>query len=112
MKKKFMLWLCKILKVNLVEPIKQEMHVSYVHEKVPYTQIFHRAQINKFGIRPEDELSLITEHKKSIVQKIAQHLVEEDILTWDEYDDVFTQTHNIQCSFFAAKKPTQLNREI
>jgi len=47
--------------------------------------------------------------KYSIEPKLAQHLVEEDILTWDEYDDVFTQTHNIQCSFFAAKKPTQLN---
>ena len=107
MKKKFMLWLCKILKVNLVEPIKQEMHVSYVHEKVPYTHVFHRSQINKFGVRPEDEPFLITEHKKSIVQKIAQQLVEEDILTWDEYDDVFTQTYKIQCSFFAAKKPKQ-----
>lgn len=104
--KKIILWLCKVFKVDLVEPIKQETYVNYVHEKVPYTQITTSANINLSQSFPPNDIPLIIEdYKVSMVREITKKLVEEDILKWDEYEDVFTHTYKIRCSFYAAKKP-------
>jgi len=103
--KKVILWLCKVFKVDLVEPIKQETYVNYVHEKVPYTKISTQSRINKLNWEKEFIPLMVQDHKKQMIQRISQKLVEEDILVWEEYEDVFTQTYNIRCSFYAAKKP-------
>jgi hypothetical protein len=109
--KKIILWLCKVFKVNLVEPIKQETYVNYVHEKVPFTQIEITSNLNPLDFQtlnqPEYREYIILEHKKHMIQRISQKLVEEDILKWDEYEDIFTPTYKIRCSFYAAKKPEQ-----
>jgi len=103
--KKVILWLCKVFKVDLVEPIKQDTYVNFVHEKVPYTQITTQSKINKLNWEKEFIPLMVQDFKKQMVHDITQKLIKEDILTWEEYEDVFTQTYNIRCSFYAAKKP-------
>lgn len=107
--KKIILWLCKVFKVNLVEPIKQETYVNYVHEKIPYILIQTTSNLKNLDFQtmnqPEYREYIILEHKKQMAHEITQKLIEEDILVWDKYDDVFSHTYKIRCSLYAAKKP-------
>lgn len=107
--KKFILWLCKISKVDLVEPIKQETHVNYIHEKLPYTQITTQSTIHSrdFQTMKMDEYReyIIQDYKKEMILKITRKLIEEDILVWEEFTDYMTLDYKIRCSFYAAKKP-------
>ena len=104
MKKKFLLWLCKLLKVELVEPINQVNQVHYVHEVVPYTLIKDTVKLSPDSIQ-WDKMALenfINQAKAEMVMRCAQMLEKENILRFDQFEEHMTREINIRCSFFAA----------
>jgi hypothetical protein len=102
MKKKFLLWLCKTLKVELVEPINQVNQVHYVHEVVPYTLIKDTVKLPTYSIPKQDLENVINQAKTEMVIRCAQRLEKENLLRFDQFENPMTREINIRCSFFAA----------
>jgi hypothetical protein len=102
MKKKFLLWLCKSLKVELVEPINQVNQVHYVHEVVPYTLIQDTVKLYPDLIPKQDLENVINQAKAEMVMRCAQRLEKENLLRFDQFEEHMTRKINIRCSFYAA----------
>ena len=102
MKKKFLLWLCKSLKVDLVEPINCINKIHYVHEIVPYTLIKDNVKLNTYSIPKQDLEMVINQAKSEMIIRCAQILEKENLLRFDQFEEPMTRDINIRCSFFAA----------
>lgn len=102
MKKKFLLWLCKSLKVELVEPINQVNQVHYVHEVVPYTLIQDTVKLDTHSIPKRDLEYIISKSKVEMVTRCFKMLEKENLLRFDQFENPMTREINIRCSFFAA----------
>jgi hypothetical protein len=87
MKKKFLLWLCKSLKVELVEPINQVNQVHYVHEVVPYTLIQDTVKLYPDLIPKQDLENVINQAKAEMVMRCAQRLEKENLLRFDQFEE-------------------------
>lgn len=101
MKKKFILWLCKVFKVELVEPMQVTNQVQFIHERVSYTLVQDKAQIQytQFqGIKEE----IISQTKRDMLFRCITNMEKEGLITWDQFEDPMTRNINIRCSFFAA----------
>jgi hypothetical protein len=103
MKKKFLLWLCKSLKVELVEPINQINKIQYLHEMVPYTRIEDTVKLNTHSIPKQDLEDIINQTKTQMVMRCAQSLEKENLLRFDQFEEPMTREINIRCSFYAAQ---------
>jgi hypothetical protein len=103
MKKKFILWLCKVLKVKLVEPMQATHQVYFVHEQVPYTLIQDniQLQLNPFSGMEEEVLS---QTKRDMLLRCITHMEKEGLITWDQYEEPMNRTTNLRCSFYAASR--------
>lgn len=102
MKKKFILWLCKLLKVDLVDPFNQINQVHLVHELVPYSLIQDVVRINKYALPPNQLTEIIDQAEREMVLRCVEKL-EPDILRWDRFEDPMNGIVNIKCSFYAAR---------
>lgn len=107
MKKKFILWLCKVFKVELVEPIKQINRVEYIHEKHPYTLIQDVVRLNRFSFPTGTQDHFITLEKRDMLYRCMQQLEEKNIISFEHWEDPLEGDINIRCSFYAA--PTKVN---
>jgi hypothetical protein len=97
MRKKFILWLCKILKVDLVEPIDQILTVNYIHEKLPYTLIQDQLKISERDFKqyaPTQDLKL------RIHQRLLAKI--EPLIEWECFTDPLTQEINVRTQIFVA----------
>ena len=103
MKKKFLLWLCKSLKVELVEPINQINKIQYVHEMVPYTLIQDTTKLAPYLIQKPELENTINQVKSEMVMRCAQMLEKENLLRFDQFEEPMTREINLRCSFFAAQ---------
>jgi hypothetical protein len=101
MKKKFILWLCKVFKVELVEPMQATHQVYFVHEQVPYTLIQDNVQLqlNPFSGMEEEVLN---QTKRDMLLRCITYMEKEGLITWDQYEEPMNRTTNLRCSFFAA----------
>ena len=100
MKKKFILWLCKVFKVELVEPMQVTNQVQFIHERVSYTLVQDKAQINSHPELHNPEM--INATKRDMLFRCVIHMEKEGLITWDQFEDPMTRNINIRCSFFAA----------
>jgi hypothetical protein len=97
MKKKFILWLCKILKVNLVEPIDQILKVNYIHEKLPYIHIKDELKISEYDHKYNEinyDLKLIM-HQRLLAKM-------EPLIEWEQFIDPMTRELNVRARLFVA----------
>lgn len=103
MKKKFILWLCKVFKVELVEPMQVTHHAYFVHEQVPYTLIQDNVQLqlNPFSGMEEEVLN---QTKRDMLFRCITHMEKEGLITWDQYEEPMNRTTNLRCSFYAASR--------
>ncbi|CAB4160142.1 hypothetical protein UFOVP723_78 [uncultured Caudovirales phage] len=102
MKKKFLLWLCKSLKVELVEPINQVNQVHYVHEVVPYTLIKDTVKLSTHSIPKQLLEEDINQIKAEMAIRCVKLLEKENLLRFDQFENPMTREINLRCSFFAA----------
>ena len=103
MKKKFILWLCKVFKVELVKPINQINQYHYIHETVPYSLIKDTAKLNVNDIPIQDLERVVNQTKVEMVMRCFQMLEKENLLRFDQFEDPMTREINIRCSFYAAQ---------
>jgi len=101
MKKKFILWLCKVFQVELVEPMQATHQVYFVHERVPYTLIQDNTQI-QLPPFPGMEEEVITQTKRDMLSRCITNMEKEGLITWDQFEEPMTRTTNIRCSFFVS----------
>ena len=103
MKKKFILWLCKVFKVELVEPMQVKHQLYFVHEQVPYTLVQDNVQLqlNPFSGMEEEVLN---QTKRDMLHRCIVNMEKEGLITWSQWDDYMDRTTNLRCSFFAAPK--------
>ena len=102
MKKKFILWLCKVSKVELVEPMQVTHHAYFVHEQVPYTLIQDNTQI-PMSLHPELYNSeMINATKRDMLFRCITHMEKEGLITWSQWENHMDRVTNLRCSFFAA----------
>lgn len=101
MKKKFILWLCKVFKVELVEPMQATHQVYFVHEQVPYTLVQDNVQLqlNPFSGMEEEVLN---QTKRDMLLRCITHMEKEGLITWSQWDNHMDRVTNLRCSFFAA----------
>ena len=101
MKKKFILWLCKVFQVELVEPMQATHQVYFVHEQVPYTLIQDNVQLqlNPFSGMEEE---VLTQTKRDMLLRCINHMEKEGLITWSQWENHMDRTTNLRCSFFAA----------
>lgn len=100
--KKFILFLCRVFKVHLVEPHQTILHQKWVHEKVPYQLIQSTIKLSKYDI-PNGELEkAIQVAKKHIAYKCIEELETSDILTFTQFEEPMSGDINIKCFFYAA----------
>lgn len=108
MKKKFILWLCKVFKVELVESINQINRVEYIHQYHPYTLVQDIVKLNKHSFPKGQEEHLIFLEKRDMLYRCMQQLEKENIIVFEQYEDGWHHGNiNIKCSFYAA--PTKVN---
>jgi hypothetical protein len=103
MKKKFILWLCKVSKVDLVEPIQAIHQVNFIHERVPYTLIQDNTQLQLHSFHGMEE-EILTQTKRDMLFRCITHMEKEGLITWDQYEEPMNRTTNIRCSFYAASR--------
>lgn len=70
MKKKFALWICRILKVNLVEPIEPNAFINIRHEIVKYETVRCEIKIDEYELK---RLSLSPE--KLLMNELQKQLI-------------------------------------
>lgn len=101
MKKKFILWLCKVFKVELVEPMQATHQVYFVHEQVPYTLVQDNVQLqlNPFSGMEEEVLN---QTKHDMLLRCMANMEKEGLITWSQWDNHMDRVTNLRCSFFAA----------
>jgi hypothetical protein len=102
MKKKFILWLCKVFKVELVEPMESIHKVHFIHERVPYTLIQDRVQLQLYPLFGGIEENIINQTKRDMLFRCITHMEKEGLITWDQFEDPMTRNTNIRCSFFVS----------
>jgi hypothetical protein len=106
MKKKFILWLCKVFQVELVEPMQATHHAYFVHEQVPYTLIQDNTQFQLSPFSGIDEEEVINQTKRDMLYRCIANMEKEGLITWSQWEgpmtSLMTRTTNIRCSFFAA----------
>jgi len=107
MKKKFILWLCKVFKVELVEPVNQINRVEYVHEKHPYILIQDVVRLNRYSFPNGTQEQFLTFEKRDMLYRCMQQLEKENIIVFEQWEDHLEGDINIRCSFYAA--PTKVN---
>jgi hypothetical protein len=104
MKKKFILWLCKVFQVELVEPMQATHQVYFVHEQVPYTLIQDNTQI-PMSLHPELYNSeMINATKRDMLLRCITNMEKEGLITWDQFEEPMTRITNLRCSFYAASR--------
>jgi len=103
MKKKFILWLCKVFKVELVEPIQAIHQVNFVHERVPYTLIQDNTQLQLHSFQGMEE-EILTQTKRDMLFRCITHMEKEGLITWSQWENHMDRITNLRCSFFAAPK--------
>ena len=97
MKKKFILWLCRILKVDLVDPINQVTNIKYVHEKLPYTQIIDQIKVSENDLRYHGaHYDLKLRMQQRLLTKI------EPLIEWEQFTDPMTRELNVRARLFVA----------
>ena len=101
MKKKFILWLCKVFQVELVEPMQATHQVYFIHEQVPYTLIQDNVQLqlNPFSGMEEE---VLTQTKRDMLLRCINHMEKEGLITWSQWENHMDRTTSLRCSFFAA----------
>lgn len=101
MKKKFILWLCKVSKVELVEPMQATHQVYFVHEQVPYTLIQDNVQLQLNPFQGMEE-EVLNQTKRDMLYRCIAYMEKEGLITWKQFEEPMTRTTNLRCSFFAA----------
>ena len=108
MKKKFILWLCKVFQVELVEPMQVTHQVYFVHEQVPYTLIQDNAQLPLSPFNGIDEEEVITQTKRDMLLRCISYMEKEGLITWSQWEEpmtsLMTRNTNLRCSFYAASR--------
>ena len=103
MKKKFILWLCKVFKVELVEPMLATHQVYFIHEQVPYTLIQDNVQLPLSPLSGIEE-EVITQTKRDMLLRCISHMEKQGLITWSQWENHMDRITNLRCSFFAAPK--------
>ncbi len=106
MKKTFILWLCKVFKVELVEPMQVINQVKMVHEKVPYTLIQDKAELHFNPFSGTDNSEMINVTKRDMLYRCIESMQKEDVITWKQWINPIDGTTNIVCCFYAAPLKT------
>lgn len=101
MKKKFILWLCRTLKVDLVEPIQTKHQVKLVHKFVEYKLVQDIVSLQKDYLTPP-YMDTIRMTKREMVLRCAEQMMREELITWSEYEDPIQRALKIKCSFYVA----------
>ena len=101
MKKKIILWLCKLWKFRLAEDkieSKTETIVKLLHQNVNYKEISSSVSIQYRSIREEDYNELMIEIKKSLLDIILkQDSPFVEVLT---FNDDYAREHKIKVRMF------------
>jgi hypothetical protein len=100
--KKFILFLCRVFKVHLVEPHQTILHQEWIHEKVPYQLIQSTAKLSKYSILKEQLEDVIYVTKRDLVHKCIEELETSNILTFTQFEEPMSGDINIKCFFYAA----------
>lgn len=104
MKKKFILWLCKVFKVELVEPMHAIHQVYFVHEQVPYALIQDNTQLQLNPFSGMEEEEVLNQTKRDMLFRCITNMEKEGLITWKQWEEPMNRTTNIHCSFFAASR--------
>lgn len=103
MKKKFILWLCKVFKVELVEPMQATHQLYFVHEHVPYTLVQDNVQL-PLSLFSGIEEEAINQTKRDMLYRCIANMEKEGLITWKQWENYMDRTTNLHCSFFAAPR--------
>lgn len=103
MKKKFIFWLCRILKVHLVEPIDQVTHVKVVHERVPYMHVKEQLVIDEQDLR---HYSAVHEARLTMQHRIMQQI--EPFIEWEAVSNAVDQKVYYRAQLYVAKPNPKL----
>ena len=108
MKKKFVLWLCKVLRVDLVEPVDQVTQINLWHEIIPYTKIQHQVSFSKQYLPQDLQENIVTESKRTAMLKCLEQMQKENIITFEEIVQPLGigSSNIIRCTFYAAPYKT------
>ncbi len=74
--------------------------VQFIHERVSYTLVQDKTQINSHPKLHNPEM--INATKRDMLFRCITHMEKEGLITWDQFEDPMTRNINIRCSFFAA----------
>ena len=104
MKKKFILWLCEVFQVDLVEPVDQVTQINVRHEMVPYTKIQHQVSFSKQYLSMDMQENIVIESKRTAMLKCLEQMQKENIITFEEVVQPLGIDSNniIRCTFYAA----------